>query len=65
MLSREILICPECIQADAGSISRHRGELRTGDEAAAPPQRDQLPDTVTVPGNGEGLPVLDRVHDLA
>jgi len=65
MLSGEILISPERVQVDAGSVPRHRGELLAGDEPAAAPQRDQFPDAVTVPGNGEGVPVLNRVHDLA
>lgn len=64
MLSGEILIGPECVQVNTGSVPRHRSELLTGDEPAAAPQRDQFPDTVTVPGNSERVPVLDRIHDL-
>jgi hypothetical protein len=51
MLGSEILIGPECVQVDAGSVPRHRGELLAGDETAAASQRDQFPDAVTVPGN--------------
>jgi hypothetical protein len=40
MLGSEILIGPECVEVDAGSVPRHRGELLPRDEPAAAWQRD-------------------------
>jgi hypothetical protein len=47
------------------SRPRHLGEFLTGDEATPLAQRDQLGDPVTITRNGEGLSVLDRIHDLS
>jgi hypothetical protein len=45
-------------------VARHGGELLPGDEPAALSPRDQLTDPMAIPGDHEGLPVFDRVHDL-
>src|SRR5271165_863661 len=58
------LVGPERIRVDCRCGARHRSELRPGYETAALPQRHQLADTVPVTGYREGLPALDRVHDL-
>src|SRR5258708_16902326 len=64
MVERRILISPERLEVTRRSIARHRDELLPGDKPAALSQRDQLADTVTVPGDGKGLPMFDGVHDL-
>src|SRR5690348_3208985 len=64
MVQHGILISPECVQVNRGGVARHGGELLPGDEPPALSQRDQLADPVAVPGDGEGLSVFDRVHDL-
>src|SRR6266567_7155502 len=58
------LVGPERIRVDRRGGARHRSELRPGHETAALAQRHQLADTVPVAGYREGLPALDRVHDL-
>ena len=65
MVRRSFLVGPEGVQADLWRVPRHRGELLPGNEPAVPSQGDQLSDLVAVPGDGEGLPVLDGVHDLS
>src|SRR5579863_4336926 len=64
MVQYGILISPECFQVNRGGVARHGGELLPGDEPATLSQRDQLADPMAVPGDGEGLSVFDRVHDL-
>src|SRR6266700_5306762 len=64
MVQYGLLISPECFQVNCGGVARHGGELLPGDEPAALSQRDQLADPMAVPGDSEGLPVFDRVHDL-
>ena len=64
MVQCGVLISPECFQVNCRGVARHGGELLPGDEPAALPQRDQLCDPVAVPGNGEGLPVFDGIHDF-
>src|SRR6266516_3153038 len=58
------LVSAERIRVDRRGGARHRSELRPGHETAALPQRHQVTDTVPVTGHREGLPALDRVHDL-
>src|SRR5215470_11546511 len=64
LVERRGLVGSEGFQINCGSIGRHSDELWPGDESAPSPQRDQLPDSVAVTGDGKRLPVLDRVHDL-
>lgn len=64
LFGRTVLIGAEGVQGDVGSGTRHAGELLARDEPPAPPQRNQLPDLVPVPGHSERLPALDSVHDL-
>src|ERR1035438_6435611 len=64
MIERRILVGSERFQVNRRGIARHGDELLPGDEPAVAPERDQFPDTVAVPGDGEGLAVLNGVHDL-
>ena len=59
------LVGPERVKVNRGRIARHGSELPARDKPATPPERDQLTDPVSVPGNGEGLPVFDSIHDLS
>jgi len=65
MVQCSVLISPECFQVNSRGIARHGGELLPGDEPAPLSQRDQLCDSVAVPGDGEGLAVLHSIHDLS
>jgi hypothetical protein len=64
MIERRILVSSERFQVDSRSITRHGDELLPRDEPTAA-ERNQLPDTMTVPGDGKGLPVLNGIHDLS
>ena len=64
MIERRILIGPERFQVNRRGITRHGDELLPGDEPAAAPKRDQLPDAVAVSGDCKGLSMLDGIHDL-
>ena len=64
MILRGVLVSPECAGIDSRGVTRHGGEFLPGNEPAPAPERDQLANTVAVPGDGKGLPVLDGVHDL-
>jgi len=64
VIERGVLIGPERLQVSGRSMAGHGNELLPGDETAALPQRNQLPDAVAVTGDGKGLPVLDGIHDL-
>jgi hypothetical protein len=52
-----VLVSAESIDVDAGPDR----ELLSGDEPASTAQRNQLPDSVAVARDGEGLPMLNRV----
>jgi hypothetical protein len=64
MIKRRILVGSERFQVNRRGITRHGNELLPGDEPTAAPKRDQFPDSMAVPGDGKGLPVLNGVHDL-
>jgi hypothetical protein len=64
MIECSLLICAVRLEINGRSVAGHGGELLPGDKPPALPKRDQLSDPVTVTGDDEGLPVLDRVHDL-
>lgn len=64
MIQCGILVGLECLQVNGRGIARHGGEFLPGDKPAAVSQRDQFCDPVTIPGDREGLPVLDGIHDL-
>ena len=63
MVSSRVLVRSERLEVNIRGVAGHGRELLPGNEPAIPTQGDQLPDTVTVSGNGEGLPVLDGIHD--
>src|ERR1035441_2833056 len=48
----------------AGRRLKPKHELLPGDEPTVAPKRDQFPDTMAVPCDGKGLPVLNGIHDL-
>ena len=54
----------EGVDVDRRRQKRPPGELGTGQETPASPQRDQLADPVAVSGHREGVAPLDGVHDL-
>src|SRR3984885_15674127 len=60
-----VLVGAECVQIAGRRVAGHCREFLPGDEPAPSPDRDQLPNLVAVACNGERLPVLNRVHDLA
>src|SRR5450759_2473172 len=64
MLERRILVGPERFQVNRRGLTRHGNELPPGDEPTVAPKRDQFPDTMAVPCDGKGLPVLNGIHDL-
>ena len=64
LLVRGILIGAECSQIDGGRELRRRRELLSSHETSAPSQRNQFADFPTVPSDGEGLAMLDSVHDF-
>jgi hypothetical protein len=64
VVSGRVLVGAERVQAALGRVAGHRREFLPGDEPALPPERDQLPDRMTITGNGERLPVFNGVHDL-
>jgi len=64
MILRGVLVSPECAGIDGRGVARHSGEFLPGNKPTPAPQRDQLADTVAIPGDSKGLPVLDGVHDL-
>jgi hypothetical protein len=64
MITRRILVGSERFGVNRRGITRHGNELLPGDEPTAASQRDQFPDSMAVPRDGKGLPVLNGVHDL-
>src|SRR5260370_4851130 len=64
VVERGVLMSAECPGMNGWGVAVHSDELLPGDEPAALSQRDQFADPVAVAGDGEGLPVLDGVHDL-
>src|SRR5215212_3760172 len=64
VIDRGFLISAECVEVDCRRRMRHRSELRSADELAAAPQRNQFTDLVTVARHRERLTILDRIHDL-
>jgi hypothetical protein len=64
VISRGILVSPEGRKIHGRSMARQRGELTTGNKAAAAPDGDQFGNLPAVPGHGERLPALNGIHDL-
>src|SRR5262245_62022916 len=66
----EVLVgCRFLVSAEGGGVNRgcgarHGRELLPGNETAPSAERDQLTDAMTIPCDGERLPVFDGVHDL-
>jgi hypothetical protein len=65
MIGRGVLVGAESLDIDTGSIARQGRELLPGDKPTSPTQRNQLSDPMTVARDSEGLPMLDRIHDLS
>src|ERR1022692_750583 len=64
VVERCVLVGSECLDLDGGRAAGHGSEFLPGDEPAPASQGDQFADPVPIAGDGEGLPVLDRVHNL-
>jgi hypothetical protein len=64
VFERCLLVGPESLDIDGWRAAGHGGEFLPGDEPPSVSQRDQFADPVPIAGDGEGLPVLDRVHNL-
>src|ERR1700722_19946124 len=59
-----VLVGAEGVQVAGRRVAGHCREFLPGDKPAPSPDGDQFPDLVAVAGNGEPLPVFNRVHDL-
>jgi hypothetical protein len=64
MVSRSILVPPECLQVNDGGVARHRDKVVAIDETPPPPKWNQLADLVAVSRYRKRLPMFDSVHDL-
>jgi hypothetical protein len=64
VIGYRILISTESLDIDTRGVAGHRRELLSRDEPTPTPQWDQLTDPVTITGDCERLPMLDRIHDL-
>ena len=64
MISSGVLVGPECRQVNSWGVARGRGEVSPRDEPPTASDRDQFANLTAVPGHGERLPTLDRVHNL-